>query len=90
MFRCTRAAAWRMWVRLRLFRSLFNSRVRLTGVALGFNLATIATGGQHLVTGIHSRRIVLIGLLTLFSIRTGGARRESASHTETAASVARR
>ncbi|MDV7087270.1 MFS transporter [Rhodococcus opacus] len=90
-----------------LFPSLFNSRVRLTGVALGFNLATIATGGTaaYIATWLIDRTgsalspayflagSCLIGLLTLLSIRTatyGGVRRESASHTEAAASVARR
>ncbi|MFD1811387.1 MFS transporter [Rhodococcus gannanensis] len=67
-----------------LFPSLFNSRVRLTGVALGFNLATIATGGTaaYIATWLIDRTgnslspawflagSCLIGIVTLLSIRT--------------------
>ncbi|NMM90815.1 MFS transporter [Rhodococcus sp. SRB_17] len=85
-----------------LFPSLFKSRVRLTGVALGFNLATIATGGTaaYIATWLIDRTgnslspayfllgSCLVGIVTLFSIRTatyGGSRTSSASDAETVA-----
>ncbi|RRQ26350.1 MFS transporter [Rhodococcus sp. Eu-32] len=66
-----------------LFPSLFDSRVRLTGVALGFNLATIATGGTaaYIATWLIDRTgssvspaffvvgSCIVGLITLATIR---------------------
>ncbi|SNT46807.1 MFS transporter [Rhodococcoides kyotonense] len=66
-----------------LFPSLFDPRVRLTGVALGFNLATIATGGTaaYIATWLIDRTgnsvspaffvvgSCLVGLITLATIR---------------------
>ncbi|WP_051613130.1 MFS transporter [Rhodococcus sp. UNC23MFCrub1.1] len=66
-----------------LFPSLFTSRVRLTGVALGFNIATIATGGTaaYIATWLIDRTgnavspaffvigAALVGLVTLATIR---------------------
>lgn len=67
-----------------LFPGLFDSRVRLTGVALGFNLATVAAGGTaaYIATWLIDRTgdplspayfvigASVIGGLTLLSIRT--------------------
>ena len=66
-----------------LFPSLFDSRVRLTGVALGFNIATIATGGTaaYIATWLIDRTgssvspayfvigSAVIGMITLATIR---------------------
>lgn len=67
-----------------LFPGLFDSRVRLTGVALGFNLATVAAGGTaaYIATWLIDKTgdplspayfvigASVIGGLTLLSIRT--------------------
>ncbi|MBY4273562.1 MFS transporter [Rhodococcus fascians] len=67
-----------------LFPSLFDARVRLTGVALGFNVATIATGGTaaYIATWLIDRTgnsvspayfvvgSCIVGLVTVATIRT--------------------
>lgn len=66
-----------------LFPSLFDGRVRLTGVALGFNIATIATGGTaaYIATWLVDRTgnavspayfvvgACIVGLFTVATIR---------------------